>query len=179
MAAEGTAYAEVPIDSPWVGPGYTDEGYPYWYNNLTGESSWVDPHAPPQAATEGAGAIGGEANGDGYGYGNGDASYDEFGNPLPDQLAEAEAYGQQPPQAGAADGGDFFNAPPPASDGGDFFGAPPATAVEVQAAGQRLDERIPRRIIRPRNHAQMHDSGGVLDTKRISEHAKTLEEHIH
>eukprot|EP00900_Chrysochromulina_parva_P004036 jgi/Chrpa1/13633/Chrysochromulina_OHIO_Genome00020886-RA len=50
VEAEGTAYAEVPVDSPWVGPGYTDEGYPYWYNNLTGESSWVDPHAPPQAA---------------------------------------------------------------------------------------------------------------------------------
>ena len=53
--AQDVAYAgEAAVsDSPWVGPGYTDEGYPYWYNQLTGESSWIDPHAPP-AAAEGA-----------------------------------------------------------------------------------------------------------------------------
>ena len=39
-AADGAA------DNPWV-PGYTDEGYPYWFNQLTGESSWTE---PPEAA---------------------------------------------------------------------------------------------------------------------------------
>ena len=30
---------------PWVGPNYTDEGHPYWYNTITEDSSWVDPLA--------------------------------------------------------------------------------------------------------------------------------------
>ena len=30
---------------PWVGPNYTDEGHPYWYNTVTEDSSWVDPLA--------------------------------------------------------------------------------------------------------------------------------------
>ena len=28
-----------------MGPGYNEEGYPYWFNTLTGESSWT---APPE-----------------------------------------------------------------------------------------------------------------------------------
>ena len=30
---------------PWVGPNYTDEGHPYWYNTITEDSAWVDPLA--------------------------------------------------------------------------------------------------------------------------------------
>ena len=30
---------------PWVGPNYTDEGHPYWYNTITEDSSWIDPLA--------------------------------------------------------------------------------------------------------------------------------------
>ena len=47
-AADGAAAAEA---SPWV-PGQTEEGYAYWYNTLTGESSWEAPPEVQQAQQE-------------------------------------------------------------------------------------------------------------------------------
>jgi len=44
LAAEGAEVsADVP-ESPWV-QGWTEEGYAYWFNTITGESSWEDPNA--------------------------------------------------------------------------------------------------------------------------------------
>ena len=39
---EGEPVAVEQESSPWV-VGYTEEGYPYWFNTVTGESSWTIP----------------------------------------------------------------------------------------------------------------------------------------
>ena len=46
---EGEAAAADQASSPWV-VGYTEEGYTYWFNTVTGESSWTNPEAPAEAA---------------------------------------------------------------------------------------------------------------------------------
>ena len=109
-------------ESPWV-MGYNEQGYQYWFNNITGESSWYPPegfeadgqHAA--AATEEQPSAGGE--------------FAE--EPL--QEAEIPAFGGQQPAEEADDGSTFFGssgAPNAAeADISDMFGVPPPMATPM------------------------------------------------
>ena len=132
-------------ESPWV-VGYTEEGHQYWYNNLTGESSWYDPNVPQE------GVVGGDEGGGEYAAT--EQQYDYSQQPQPDAQQQPQQYdlrspfgvelplGVQIDVSGTLSSQEALSAlrdfPGPLPDGSQGY-TPPALLGYAEATTQQMD----------------------------------------
>ena len=132
-------------ESPWV-VGYTEEGHQYWYNNLTGESSWYDPNIPQE------GVVGGDEGGGEYAAT--EQQYDYSQQPQPDAQQQPQQYdlrspfgvelplGVQIDVSGTLSSQEALSAlrdfPGPLPDGSQGY-TPPALLGYAEATTQQMD----------------------------------------
>ena len=118
-AAATTELQQPASESPWVS-GYNEEGYQYWFNNITGESSWYPPEGF-EAAADGQQAAG-TTEGGAMGMLEDDGSFlEDDGGFLEDEYGGGDDFGMAAP-------------PPPTTL------QPPPTTTAMQPQPEYVDE---------------------------------------